>query len=132
MKTRDQFAVFPQRQYRSGLLLLIVAAYVRLLVSIPFDPPRVAILVGLGLLYTMVGLIGLEYCWRSPSRPIVLAYFIVLVVVLVAVSLPQPGRRLPSARAPCRLQYCPPPPARCGRHVRAAAAVARLRGLVCR
>ena len=85
MKTRDQLAVFPQRQYRSGLLLLIVAAYVRLLVSIPFDPPRAAILVGLGLLYTMVGLFGLEYCWRSPSRPIVLAYFIVLVVILVVI-----------------------------------------------
>ena len=85
MKTRDQLAVFPQRQYRSGLLLLIVAAYVRLLVSIPFDPPRLAILVGLGLLYTIVGLFGLEYYLRSPSRPIVLAYFIVLVVVLVAI-----------------------------------------------
>jgi signal transduction histidine kinase len=82
MKTRDQLAVFPQRQYRSGLFLLIVAAYVRLLFSIPLDLPRVAVLVGLGLLYTVVGLFGLEYCWRSPSRPIMLAYFIVLVVVL--------------------------------------------------
>jgi signal transduction histidine kinase len=85
MKTRDQLAVFPQRQYRSGLFLLIVAAYVRLLFSIPFDLPRVAVLVGLGLLYTMVGLFGLEYCWRSPSRPIMLAYFIVLVVVFGAI-----------------------------------------------
>ena len=82
MKTRNQLAVFPQRQYRSGLFLLIIAAYVRLLVSIPFDPRRVAVLVGLGLLYTMVGLLGLEYCWHSPSRPIMLAYFIVLFVVL--------------------------------------------------
>ena len=85
MKTREQIAAFPQRQYRRGLFVLIVAAYVSLLVSIPFDPWRVAILVGLGLLYTAVGLFGLEYCWRSPSRPIVLAYFIVLVVVLVAI-----------------------------------------------
>ncbi len=85
MKTRNQLAVFPQRQYRSGLFLLIVAAYVSLLVSIPFDPRRVAVLVGLGLLYTVVGLFGLEYCWRSPSRPIILAYFVVLVVVLGAI-----------------------------------------------
>jgi signal transduction histidine kinase len=85
MKMRNQLAVFPQRQYRSGLFLLIVAAYVRLLVSMPFDPPRVAVLVGLGLLYTVVGLFGLEYCWRSPSRPIMLAYFIVLVAVLGAI-----------------------------------------------
>ena len=85
MKTREQIAAFPQRQYCRGLFVLIVAAYVSLLVSIPFDPWRVAILVGLGLLYTAVGLFGLEYCWRSPSRPIVLAYFIVLVVVLVAI-----------------------------------------------
>ncbi len=85
MKTRNQLAVFPQRQYRSGLFLLIVAAYVRLLVSIPFDPLRVAVLVGLGLIYSVVGLFGLEYCWRSPSRPIMLAYFIVLVVVLGAI-----------------------------------------------
>ncbi|MGZ6355577.1 MAG: sensor histidine kinase [Ktedonobacteraceae bacterium] len=85
MKTRDRFAAFPQRQYRSGLFLLIVAAYVRILVSMPFDLSRAAILVGLGLLYTMVGLFGLEYCWRSPSRQIMLAYFSVLVVVLVAI-----------------------------------------------
>ncbi len=85
MKTRNQLAVFPQRQYRSGLFLLIVAAYVRLLFSIPFDLPRVAVLVGLGLLYTVVGLFGLEYCWRSPSRPLILVYFIVLVVVLGAI-----------------------------------------------
>ena len=85
MKTREKFATFPQRQYRSGLFLLIVAAYVRILVSIPFDPWRVAILIGFGLLYTAVGLFGLEYCWRSPSRPITLAYFIVLVVVLGAI-----------------------------------------------
>ena len=85
MKTRNQLAVFPQRQYRSGLFLLIVAAYVRLLVSMPFDPARVAVLVGLGLIYTVVGLFGLEYCWRSPSRPIMLAYFVVLVVVLGAI-----------------------------------------------
>ena len=73
MKTRNRLAVFPQRQYRSGLFLLIVAAYVSLLVSIPFDPGRVAVLVGLGLLYTVVGLFGLEYCSHSPSRPIMLA-----------------------------------------------------------
>jgi signal transduction histidine kinase len=85
MKTRNQLAVFPQRQYRLGLLLLIVAAFVHLLVSMPFDPLRVAILVGLGLLYTMVGLFGLEYCSRSPSRPIMLAYFLVLVLILVAI-----------------------------------------------
>ena len=85
MKTRDQLAVFPLRQYRSGLFLLIVAAYVSLLVSMPFDLRRVAVLVGLGLLYTMVGLFGLEYCWRSPSRPLMLGYFVVLVVVLVAI-----------------------------------------------
>lgn len=85
MKTHNQLAVFPQRQYRGALFLLIVAAYVRLLVSIPFDPRRVAILVGLGLVYTVVGLFGLEYCSRSPSRPLMLAYFIVLVAVLVAI-----------------------------------------------
>jgi signal transduction histidine kinase len=85
MKTRNQLAVFPQRQYRSGLFLLIIAAYVRLLVSLPFDLPRVVVLLGLGLLYSVVGLVGLEYCWRLPSRPIILAYFIVLVVVLGAI-----------------------------------------------
>src|SRR5947209_4861235 len=85
MKTRNQLAVFPQRQYRSGLFLLIVAAYVSLLVSIPFDPRRVAVLVGLGLLYTAIGLFGLEYCWRSPSKLIMLAYFVILVVVLGAI-----------------------------------------------
>jgi len=85
MKTRNQLVAFPQRQYRSGLFLLIVAAYVSLLVSIPFDPRRVAVLVGLGLVYMVVGLFGLEYCWRSPYRPIMLAYFVVLVVVLVAI-----------------------------------------------
>jgi signal transduction histidine kinase len=85
MKTRNQLAVFPQRQYRSGLFLLIIVAYVRLLFSIPFGLPRAIVLVGLGLIYTVVGLFGLEYCWRSPSRPIMLAYFIVLVVVLGAI-----------------------------------------------
>ena len=85
MKTRNQLAAFPQRQYRSGLFLLIVAAYVSLLISIPFDPRRAAVLVGLGLLYTVVGLFGLEYCWRSPSWPIMLAYFVVLALVLGAI-----------------------------------------------
>jgi signal transduction histidine kinase len=85
MKTRNQLAIFPLRYCRSGLFLLIVAAYVSLLVSIPFDPRRVVVLVGLGLLYTVVGLFGLEYCWRSPSRPLMLAYFVVLLVVLVAI-----------------------------------------------
>jgi signal transduction histidine kinase len=85
MKTREQFAAFPQRQYRRGLFVLIIAAYVFLLVTIPFDPWRVAVLVGLGLLYTSVGLFGLEYCSRSPSKPIMLAYFVVLVVVLGAI-----------------------------------------------
>ena len=85
MKTREQFAAFPQRQYRLGLFVLIVAAYVSLLVSIPFDPWRVSVLIGLGLLYTAVGLFGLEYCWRSPSKPIMLAYFVVLVVVFGAI-----------------------------------------------
>jgi signal transduction histidine kinase len=85
MKTRDQFVAFPQRQYRSGLFLLIIAAYVRIFVSIPFEPVRVAVLIGLGLLYTAIGLFGLEYCWRSPSWPITLAYFIFLVIVLVAI-----------------------------------------------
>lgn len=85
MKMRNQLAVFPQRQYRSGLFLLIFAAYVRILFSMPFDLPRVAVLVGLGLLYTMVGLFGLEYCWRSPSRPLMLVYFIALGGVLGAI-----------------------------------------------
>ena len=85
MKTRVQLAAFPQRQYRRGLFVLIVAAYVSLLVSILFDPRRVAVLVGLGLLYTAVGLFGLEYCWRSPSKPIMLVYFVVLLIVLGAI-----------------------------------------------
>ncbi len=85
MKTREPLAAFPQRQYRLGLFLLIVAAYVSLLVSIPFDPSRVAVLVGLGLIYTAVGLFGVEYCWHSPHGPIMLAYFVVLLVVLGAI-----------------------------------------------
>ncbi len=82
MKTRDLVAVFPERQYLRGLLLLIVAVYAFLLVSMPFDLTRAALLVGLGLLYTVVGVCGLEYCRRVPSRLIVLGYFVVLVVVL--------------------------------------------------
>ena len=85
MKREPQIAAFPQRQYRRGLFVLIVAAYVSLLISIPFDPWRVAMLVGLGLLSTAVGLFGLEYCWRSPSKPIMLVYFVVLVVILGAI-----------------------------------------------
>src|SRR5436309_10833769 len=127
MKTRDQLAAFPQRQYRSSLFLLIVAAYVSLLVSIPFDPRRVAVLVGLGLLYTVVGLFGLEYCWHSPSRPIMLAYFVVLVVVLVAIlflSLGE-GFLLLVPLAAYSIVLLP----RRGRHVWAVAAAARLCGL---
>src|SRR3989442_2117391 len=78
MKTRNQLAVFPQRQYRSGLFLLIAAPYVSLLVSIPFDPPRVAVLVGLRLLYSAVGLFALGYCSPPSSRPIMPAYFDVI------------------------------------------------------
>ena len=108
MKTRDLVAVFPERQYLRGLLLLIVAVYAFLLVSMPFDLTRAALLVGLGLLYTVVGVCGLEYCRRVPSRLIVLGYFVVLVVVLGGILVLSRGEGFPPDRAACRLQYRTP------------------------
>jgi signal transduction histidine kinase len=82
MKMRDLWwAVVRQREYRAYFLLIVVT-YVYILLAVPFSLLRQVILVGLGVVYTLTGLFGLEYTRQVPSRPIVIAYFVEQLAII--------------------------------------------------
>jgi signal transduction histidine kinase len=81
---RDLRVVVHQREYRA-YFLLIVATYVYIFLAVPFSLPYLIALVGLGVVYTLTGLFGLEYCRRVPSWPIVLAYFVEQIAISGAI-----------------------------------------------
>src|SRR5690242_14387322 len=80
MKMRYLWIVFRQREHRAYLVLIVVT-YVYILLAVPFDPLRQVTLVGLGVVYTLTGLLGLEYCRRVSSWPIVFAYFVAQIAI---------------------------------------------------
>ena len=80
MKMQDLRAVFHPREYR-GYFLLIVATYAYILLSVPFSLLRTAALVGLGIVYTLTGLLGLQYSRHMPSWPILLAFFVEQIAI---------------------------------------------------
>lgn len=80
MKTRDWWAAVHKSEYRS-YFLVIVAAYASILLSIPFSLQRLALLVGLGIVYTLTGLFGLEYSQHVSSWPIRLTYLAEQIVI---------------------------------------------------
>ena len=80
MKTRDWLAAVHKREYRS-YFLVIIAAYASILLSLPFSLQRIALLVGLGIVYTLTGLFGLEYSQHVSSWPIRLTYFVEQIVI---------------------------------------------------
>jgi signal transduction histidine kinase len=74
MKMRDLWGVV--REHRAYFLLIVVT-YAYILLSASFSQPRLFALVGLGVVYTLTGLFGEEYCQRHASSwSIVLAYFV--------------------------------------------------------
>ena len=75
MRTRDLWTIAYQKEFR-GYFLLIVATYISILFSKSFSLLTIIILLGLGILYTLTGLFGHEYCLHTSSRLIVLAFFI--------------------------------------------------------
>ena len=80
MKTRDWLAAVHKSEYRS-YFLVIIAAYASILLSLPFSLQRIALLVGLGIVYTLTGLFGLEYSQHVSSWPILLTYFVEQIVI---------------------------------------------------
>jgi len=80
MKTRDWLAAVHKSEYRS-YFLVIIAAYASILLSLPFSLQRIALLVGLGIVYTLTGLFGLEYSQHVSSWPIRLTYFVEQIVI---------------------------------------------------
>jgi signal transduction histidine kinase len=77
---QDLRAVVHPPEYR-GYFLLIVATYAYILLSVPFSLLRTAALVGLGIVYTLTGLLGLQYSRRRPSWPILLAFFVEQIAI---------------------------------------------------
>jgi signal transduction histidine kinase len=69
-----------KREYR-GYFLLIIATYIFIFVSIPLTPFSIIVLLGLCILYTVSGIIGLEYCQRMARPPITVAYFCLQIVL---------------------------------------------------
>src|SRR5881398_1175121 len=80
MKTRDWWTAVHKSEYRS-YFLVIIAAYASILLSLPFSLQRIALLVGLGIVYTLTGLFGLEYSQHVSSWPIRLTYFVEQIVI---------------------------------------------------
>src|SRR5437763_744052 len=80
MKTRDWWTAVHKSEYRS-YFLVIIAAYASILLSLPFNLQRLALLVGLGIVYTLTGLFGLEYSQHVSSWPIRLTYFVEQIVI---------------------------------------------------
>src|SRR5438309_435880 len=80
MKTRDWWTAVHKSEYRS-YFLVIIAAYASILLSLPFSLQRIALLVGLGIVYTLTGLFGLEYNQHVSSWPILLTYFVEQIVI---------------------------------------------------
>src|ERR1700730_2886183 len=76
MKIRDLWGVVRLREHRAYFLLIVVT-YTYILLSASFSQPRLFALVGLGVMYTLTGLFGHEYCQRHASSwLIILAYFV--------------------------------------------------------
>jgi signal transduction histidine kinase len=84
MKMSDLWGVVRQREYRAHFVLIVVT-YAYILLSAPFSLPRLLTLAGLGVVYTLTGLFGLEYCRRALSWPIVLAYFVEQIAISGAI-----------------------------------------------
>lgn len=84
MKTHDWWAAIHKREYRS-YFLVIIAAYAAILLSLPFSVSRLALLVGLGIVYTLTGLFGLEYTQHVSSWPIRLIYLVEQIVISGAI-----------------------------------------------
>jgi signal transduction histidine kinase len=84
MKTHDWWAAIHKREYRS-YFLVIIAAYAAILLSLPFSLSRLALLVGLGIVYTLTGLFGLEYTQHVSSWPIRLTYLVEQIVISGAI-----------------------------------------------
>lgn len=80
MKMRDLWVVVHQREYRAYFVLIVVT-YTYILLAVPFNLLRLVVLVGLGVVYTLTGLFGQEYCRRVSSWPIVLAYFVEQIAI---------------------------------------------------
>lgn len=81
---RDLWGVVRQREYRAHFVLIVVT-YAYTLFAIPFSLPRLSALVGLGIVYLLTGLFGLEYSQRARSWPIVLAYFVEQIAISCAI-----------------------------------------------
>jgi signal transduction histidine kinase len=84
MKMQDLWGIIHQRESRAYFLLIVVT-YAYILFSTSFSLPRLLTLVGLGIVYTLTGLFGLEYCLRASSRSIVLAYFVEQIAISSAI-----------------------------------------------
>src|SRR5689334_224518 len=84
MKTHDWWAAIHKHEYRS-YFLVIIAAYAAILLSLPFSLSRLALLVGLGIVYTLTGLFGLEYTQHVSSWPIRLTYLVEQIVISGAI-----------------------------------------------
>jgi signal transduction histidine kinase len=84
MKPHDWWAAIHKREYRS-YFLVIIAAYAAILLSLPFSLSRLALLVGLGIVYTLTGLFGLEYTQHVSSWPIRLTYLVEQIVISGAI-----------------------------------------------
>ena len=73
------------RESFTAYFLLIVATYAYILLAVPFSLLRLVALVGLGIMYTLIGFFGLEYSRRTSSWSIVLAYFVAQIVIIAAI-----------------------------------------------
>jgi signal transduction histidine kinase len=74
------WAVVYRREYR-GYFLLIVTTYAYIVLAVPFSLLRLALLIGLGIVYMLTGLFGLGHLRRAPSQPLVLAYFVEQIAI---------------------------------------------------
>ncbi len=77
---RDLWGVVRQREYRAYFVLIVVT-YAYILLSVPFSQLRLITLVGLGIVYTLTGLFGLEYSRHASSWLIVLVYFVEQIAI---------------------------------------------------
>src|SRR5947209_17070707 len=105
MKTRDWWAAVHKSEYRS-YFLVIIAAYASILLSLPFSLQRLALLVGLGIVYTLTGLFGLEYSQHVSSWPIRLTYFVEQIVIAALFSISARAQPSSSSLPSPRTVWC--------------------------
>lgn len=84
MKMRDLWGVVRQREYRAYFVLIVVT-YAYILLCVPFSQSRLITLVGLGIVYTLTGLFGLEYSRHASSWLIVFVYFVEQIAISGAI-----------------------------------------------